>query len=109
MAPVFSERFFVQKGLSGTSSAVIVPAGYTFIVKQITLYMSSTLATIDAFLEDAGSGAALFHGGVSAGGGAWFGFYGALVFAAGESFQFNVVTSLGESADVYAGGYRLTD
>lgn len=108
MAQLYSRRFIVAHGLSGSSAAVVVPTGRVYIVKQLTAYMSSTLGTIDAFFHDLGSGAALFHAGVSAGGGGWFGFYGALVFEAGDSFGWDVSVTLGESADVFASGYDLS-
>jgi hypothetical protein len=98
----------VQRGLSGTGASVTVPVGHVYIVKQLTMYMNSTLGDIDAVFQDAVSGAALFHGAVSTGGGAWFGFYGALVFEAGDEMRFVVASTFSESADVSASGYDLT-
>lgn len=108
MATVFSRRFFAQQGLSGSSSSMIVPAGHVWIVKQVTIYMSSSAANITTFFEDESSGAALFSAGVDLQHPGWFGFYGAIVFEAGDGFHFRVNQSPAtDGADVYAGGYDL--
>lgn len=109
MTQLYSKRFLAQQGLSGTGSSIVVPAGRRYIVKQVTIYCSSTVAYIRAFFEDDSSGAALFTGQVTAGNIEWFGFYGAIVFEEGEGFHFQVDSPGGvESADVYAGGYDLS-
>lgn len=107
-APVYSSRFIVAKGLAGSSSTITVPVGFVYIVKQLTVWANSTAGSIDAYFHDLGSGAALFHGGVAGGGAGWFGFYGALVFEPGDSFNWEVIETLGEAADVFASGYVLT-
>lgn len=107
-SPVYSMRFIVDPGLSGLGTLVTVPAGYVYVVKQVTVYGDAALTDINGFFEDAGSGAALFDGLIPSGSNGWAGFYGQLVFNAGDSFQFNVVTGLGQSADCGAFGYGLT-
>jgi hypothetical protein len=77
-----------------------------YIVKQVTIY-SSPLNPVRAFFEDDTSGAALFSGTFTGASGGWVGFYGALVFEAGEGFHFQVNATLSDAADVYAGGYDL--
>lgn len=109
MASIYSKRFLVAHGLAGTTATITVPTGHVYIVKQLTIWMNSTAGSIDAYFHDAGSGAALFHGGVAGGGAAWFGFYGALVFEAGDSFNWEVIETLGEAADVFASGYDLPE
>jgi hypothetical protein len=64
-----------------------------YIVKQLTMY---------------GSGAALFATRYTISQGGWVGLYGALVFEAGDSFNFFVDNSFGEGADVFASGYDLS-
>lgn len=108
MASVFSKRFLVQKGLSGAGASVTVPAGHTYIIKQLTVYGNATIADINAFLEDDATGAALFDGLIPAGKNGWAGFYGAIVCEAGDAFHFNVTSTAGDAADVFASGYDLT-
>lgn len=108
MAPIFSTRFLVKQGLLGTSTMITVPPGYVYIVKQLTAYGNALAGDINAFLEDGGSGAALWDGLIPAGHNGWTGFYGALVFEAGDSFYFRVTSTLGDTADVSAAGYALS-
>jgi hypothetical protein len=106
--PIFSKRFLAQAGLTGTGPSVTVPAGRVYIVKQVTIYAAPLLATTAAFFEDDSSGAALFASRFLIDAGGWVGLYGALVFEAGQGFHFQVNNTLGEGADVYAGGYDLS-
>lgn len=105
---LYSQRFLVQPGLSGTGPSFIVPTGFRAIVKQVTLYAAPLLANTAAFFEHEPSGAALFAERFNINAGGWAGFYGALVFDAGEGFHFQVNNAAGEAADVYAGGYLLS-
>lgn len=107
--PLFSRRFIAAAGLSGTGPSVTVPAGHVYVVKQVTIYATPLLALTSAFFEDDTTGAALFQGRFTLNAGGWVGFYGALVFEAGQGFHFQVNNALGEQADVYAGGYDLLD
>jgi hypothetical protein len=77
------------------------------VVKQVTIY-SSPIANLAAFFEDDDSGAALFANRFTITDAGWVGFYGALVFEPGGGFHFQVNASIGDAADVYAGGYLLT-
>jgi hypothetical protein len=108
VAKLYSQRFFAQAGLSGTGGSVIVPTGYVYIVKQVTIYAAPLLAQTAVFLEDENTGAALFAARFVVNQGGWVGFYGAIVFEAGGGIHFQVNNAVGESADVYAGGYVLT-
>ncbi len=105
---LYSVRFLSQQGLSGTGASVTVPAGHVYIVKQVTIYMDPSFGILRAYFQDDTSGAALFSGAQSPGNPEWFGFYGALCFPAGTGFHFQVTGTIGDSADVYAGGYDLT-
>lgn len=105
---LYSQRFLVQPGLSGTGPSSIVPVGFRYVVKQITMYASPLLANTAAFFEHEPSGAALFASRFNINAGGWVGFYGALVFDEGEGFHFQVNNAAGEPADVYAGGYVLS-
>jgi hypothetical protein len=87
---------------------VTVPAGHVYVVKQITIYSSPLLSFLAAFFEDDTTGGALFASRFLADAGGWVGFYGALVFEAGQGFHFQVDSTAGEHADVYCGGYDLT-
>jgi len=87
--------------------SVTVPAGHVYVVKQITMYMDPALGQTRCFFQDDSSGAALFSGGANVGAPIWVGFYGALVFEAGQGFHFQVDATLTDEADVYAGGYDL--
>lgn len=110
---IFSTRFLTSPGLLGRSSSWIVDEGTVVIVKQLTAYMSSSGPTIRVWLEDDATGAALWScaspsSSVGLPEPAWFGFYGALVFEAGQSFSFRVLQEPGlDGAYVYAGGYLL--
>lgn len=107
MAQLYSRRFIAQQGLSGAGGSITVPAGRVYVVKQVTIY-SSPLAAVRAFFEDDTSGAALFSGTFTGTSGGWVGFYGALVFEAGQGFHFQVDATFLDAADVYAGGYDLS-
>lgn len=104
---VFSARFFAAQGLTGTGPSVTVPAGRRYVVKQVTMYATPLLAQTAVFLEDDTSGAALFASRFLIDAGGWVGFFGSVVFEAGDGFHFQVNNTLGEGADVYAGGYDL--
>lgn len=106
---VYSQRFLVQKGLNGAGPSVVVPPGFVYVVKQITMYSSPLLAPVHGFLEDTLTGAALFSGSVSPPDFGWVGFFGQLVFEVGQAFNFQVDSSLGDAMDVYCGGYTLTN
>lgn len=106
--PIYSARFIAQAGLSGTGAPVTVPSGFVYVVKQVTIYMDPSFGVSRAFFQDGRSGAALFSSGTNIGTPLWAGFYGALVFEVGDSFHFQVDVSGSDGADVYAGGYVLT-
>lgn len=106
--PIFSKRFLAHQGLTGTGPSVIVPAGHVYIVKQITIYILPSFGPLKVYFQDDASGAALFTGQQSIGNPEWFGFYGALVFEAGDGFHFQVDAFPGDGGDVYAGGYDLS-
>jgi hypothetical protein len=103
----YSKRFICTAGLAGRGDSVIVPAGRVYIVREVTIYCSD-FANTAIFFEDDTTGAALIRATVPSVEGLWFGFYGALVFEPGEGFHFQVNNAIGESADVYAGGYDLS-
>jgi hypothetical protein len=105
---VYSQRFLAIKGLSSTSSSVVVPDGFVYVIKQLTAYMNPLLAVSRVFLEDDVSGAALWSAGTSANAPGWFGFYGALAFEPGEGFHWHADVTFPDAVDVYAGGYTLT-
>lgn len=108
MAQLYSRRFIAVQGLSGTGASITVPAGRVYIVKQVTIYSDPTFGILRSFFQDDSSGAALFTSQTNIGTPLWSGFYGHLVFEAGQGFHFQVSGSLGDSADVYAGGYDLS-
>jgi hypothetical protein len=104
---LYSRRFLAHSGLSGTGPSVTVPAGHVYVVKQLTGYIDPSFGILRCYFQDGASGAALFSFGQSPGNPEWFGFYGALVFEAGDSFHWQVTGTIGDSADLYAGGYDL--
>lgn len=83
-----------------------VPPGRVYVVREVTIYCS-TLTSTAIFFQDDTTGAALIRGTATIENGLWFGFYGAFVFDEGQGFHFQVNNAVGESADVYAGGYDL--
>lgn len=107
MFRLFSTRFIAQQGLSGSSEIVTVPQGHLFVVKQLTMYANPLLAPARGFFRDLESGAALFSAATTTGTPGWFGFYGALTFESGQSFQWHAEVELTDAIDVYAGGYDL--
>lgn len=107
MPQLYSVSFIKVQGLSGTTAPIVVPDGHRYVVKQLTMYTNPFVQPARGFFRDVGSGAALFSGGTQAGTPAWFGFYGAIVFEPGESFEWYADTGLGDAIDVYAGGYDL--
>lgn len=107
MATLYSKRFYAAQGLSGTGPSIVVPSGRVYVIKQITFYGDPTFGTLRSFLQDDGSGAALFTSQTTPGNPLWSGFYGALVFQEGQGFHFQVDATLGDGCDVYAGGYDL--
>lgn len=111
--PIYSQRFIAIQGLGGASPIVTVPDGEVWIVKQLTFYSDPTLATVYGRFKDPSVGATLFAAasGTSSLGTplpTWAGFYGAIVFNPGQQLQWETSSSLGDTADVYAGGYVLT-
>jgi hypothetical protein len=109
MASVFSKPFIVAQGVSGVTSTVTVPAGHTYVVKQLTCY-SNPLSPLTAFFESTTMGTpAIFFAGFPGAAAAWFGFYGAIAFEEGQSFRWAVNAGIGDGADVYAGGYDLVN
>lgn len=104
---IYSQRFIAQQALTAGSAIVTVPAGMVYVVKQLTVY-GNTLLSWHANFRCVNSGETRFSFGDSGGRGAWGGFYGALVFESGEQFQWQAVVQVGDSVDVYAGGYVLT-
>lgn len=108
MTAIFSKRFLIAPGLLGASSTVTVPAGHVYVVKQLTVYANAALGDINAFFEDVATTAALFDGLIPGGKNGWAGFYGALVFEAGDAFLWHVTSSFGETADCFASGYDLS-
>jgi hypothetical protein len=107
-APVYSTRFTVQQGLNGIGTTITVPAGYVYVVKQLTVYADPTLGTARAFFRDLVSGATLFSAAVPIGTPGWFGFYGTLVFETGQTFRWETSTILTDAMDVGAWGFALT-
>lgn len=108
MADIYSTRFYVKQGLSGSSPPIVVPGGRVYIVKQLTIYASPLLGLTTIFFHDLGSGAALWAQDANISSPVSGTFFGSFVFTEGQSFGFTVNSSFGESADVYAGGYDLT-
>lgn len=109
MPLAFSHGFLVQQGLNGASSTVTVPAGRVYVIKQLTWYSNPLLGVSRGFFRDLDSGATLFSCGTNTGTPGWFGFYGALTFSSGRRFRWEVSAELTDGADVYAGGYDLSD
>jgi len=106
--PIFSDHFFVIQGLNGVSGPHTVPAGEVHVVKQLTAYASPLIGNVHVFFHHADYNAALWSVSFTLGQSGNFNFYGALVFRAGETMNFQVNTSdPTDGADVYAGGYIL--
>lgn len=108
MASVFSRRFISVQGLNGHSGAVTVPAGHTYVIKQLTAFSNPVLGPWAADFHSLSTGETRFSAGGPDGARLWIGFYGALVFEAGESFEWESFVTPPDGVDVYAGGYDLT-
>lgn len=106
---LFSTRFIAHQGLHGHTASVVVPEGHIYVVKQLTAYMNPLLGISTIFFIDDLSGAALWSAASQAGTAAWFGFYGALVFPAGQSMSFASASQPGDNVDVFASGYDLLE
>src|SRR3954463_4869895 len=104
---IYSLQFYAVQGLSGAGADITVPFGHVYVVKQLTFYSSPLVATVHGFFEDRLSGATLFHGSAAPLGNTWEGFYGALVFEAGQSFRWRIGASAFDAADVSVSGYDL--
>lgn len=107
MTNVYSQPFISFQGLGGSTDDVVVPDGFTYVVKQLTFYSSPLLGTVYARFKSTTSGATLFATAAQAEVPTWSGFYGALVFLTGEAFKWEMDTALTDECDVYAGGYAL--
>lgn len=107
MASVYSVRFIVQRGLNGTGAVVTVPAGHTYVVKQLSAYAASTATTVEVYFRDNASSTTLWRHEVPGGTANWGGDYGARVFEAGDSMVFVVDAAPIDAADVFASGYDL--
>jgi hypothetical protein len=105
---LYSVRFLAIQGLGGSSSSVTVPAGHVYVVRQLTFYSNPTFGVARGFFEDDTSGAALFAAAATPGTPFWAGFFGALVFEAGQGFHWHASVTPTDGIDVYAGGYDLT-
>lgn len=106
---IYSRSFIAQAGLTGRGASVIVPAGFVYVVKDVTVYAGRSAVPIDVFFEHEPSGAALLHTVNGIGGGIDTQWAVGLVFEAGEGFHFQVDNPLGtEHADVSAAGFALT-
>lgn len=109
MSSVFSRRFIAVQGLTGASSVVVVPAGHTYVIKQLTAFGDTAVGGWSADFRCTTSGETRFSAGSNLGAKAWFGLYGALVFEEGDGFQWQAFVQPLDSIDVYAGGYDLTN
>jgi hypothetical protein len=107
MATVYSTRFIVTKGQGGTGPSVTVPAGFVYVVKQVTAYINPIISQTTVFFEDDDTGAALFRANATFPDSGWFGFFGTIVFEEGQGFHFQVDSTTGDVADVSAHGYAL--
>ena len=107
-APVYSRPFIRTKGLAGDGDLVVVPAGYVYVVKFLSVYGNAGLDHLDIAFKHASTDQIL-----------WFQHIGleerdsrqlacTFAFFNTESFRFVVGSDHRASADVFAGGYQLT-
>jgi hypothetical protein len=107
--PVYSTRFQAYQGLNGNGPTITVPAGHTYVVKQLTCYMDPSLGVIRAFFRDLLSGATEFSCATTLLAPEWFGFFGTIVFEEGQDFRWEVSATLTDGADVSIHGFDLTN
>lgn len=107
MGQLYSAKFLSIKGLAGDSPIVTVPDGHRYVIKQLTFYSNPFGSPVRGFFKDNDSGADLFSCAASTGQPEWFGFFGTLVFEAGQSFLWHVDRTIPDDADVSAHGYDL--
>lgn len=91
----------------GTGPSVTVPPGHVYIVRTITVYVTTPLLNIDTFFEDDTSGLAFGHWQASAGNDTNVQLETRLVFEEGQGFHFQVDTAGTSGADCSAHGYDL--
>lgn len=105
--PIYSFGWIYHQGLQGASDTIQVPEGHVYVVKQLTMYTNPLFGPARGYFRDVLSGATLFSAGTTGESPGWFGFYGALVFAAGNQFRWEASVNGTDGIDVYAGGYDL--
>lgn len=111
MASIYSTSFIAQQGVNGSTS-LDVPAGWLYVVKQLTFYASSSSTTIRGFFMNEFTGATLFAAASETGADllpkpTWAGFYGQLVFGPETRMTWKIDADPLEHADVSAHGFRF--
>jgi hypothetical protein len=107
-ARVFSRPFISVQGGHGHVSTVTVPLGHVYVVKTLCCFASPLVGEIRILFRSVSSGATLWHQRIdidetdsrqlvecS------------IAFLQGEQFEFEVIRTAPDEADVFAGGYDL--
>ena len=103
---VYSRPFISKQGASAPET-VVVPAGHVWVVKMITSYANPAFGSITVAFRNFTTGclhwrhetALLTHHDEQV--------PLTIAFLQGEEFGFSIGTFVGDSADVFAGGYDL--
>jgi hypothetical protein len=108
LARVYSERLYAGRNVN--TDQFTVDAGYTYVVRDITVFAGAPLAGGFGQLLDHASGATLWYTPMPTGISAFFDHQGdlRLVLVEGQVVDVNYDAGLGEGVDIVLYGYKLT-
>lgn len=108
MANVFSQSFIMAHAASSGSNNVVVPSGYVFVVKFLSVYYN-TIGGGTVFFKQKTSNVALRSWSAGPFSKVSVGELVTIAFNQGEEFGFEIdAIDPSDRMDVYAGGYALT-
>jgi hypothetical protein len=110
-SPVYSQRFIVDAGVTGTGRSITVPAGHVYLVRFVSIYCNAPGGVSTVFFEDEPTGAALLFASSADSNPIHMAQDCRFVFEAGQGFHFQVNNEVGftNAADVCASGYDLLE
>jgi hypothetical protein len=107
--PVYSRPFIRTKGLSGPGDVILVPDGFVYVVRQLSVFADAPSGGAEVWFEHHSTDQTL-----------WYQKIGAFTadsrqldcrftFFPSESFRFRTPGGSSGPVDVYAGGYQLAE
>lgn len=106
-APVYSRPFIRQKGLAGLGDVIVVPAGFVYVVKFLSVYANPGLDEVKVGFKHMSTDQVLWFQHIGVGEQDSRQLACTIAFVPTESFAFSVGSDHGAEADVFAGGYQL--